>query len=172
LGGRIAESADVPVYRSRLVVEGGGFLSDGEGTLITAETCVLNPNRNPGGPIAGGGGASRHARNPKSDLAAGDVMDTETDGQSTLFAYVKPATVLLEVVADPRIRGIRSWQKIAGRWNGRLTHADVASSCCPSPRRRAPQCRTDKTAFALLCNFYISNGAIIAPPTGSPRMPQ
>jgi agmatine deiminase len=48
VGGRVAALAGLPVYRSRLVVEGGGFLSDGEGTLITAETCVLNPNRNPG----------------------------------------------------------------------------------------------------------------------------
>ena len=48
LGERIGALAGLPVYRSDLVVEGGGFLSDGEGTLITAETCVLNPNRNPG----------------------------------------------------------------------------------------------------------------------------
>jgi agmatine deiminase len=60
------------VYRSELVVEGGGFLSDGEGTLITAETCVLNPNRNPGWTKARSRGrASRDARCGESDLVAG-----------------------------------------------------------------------------------------------------
>ena len=58
VGERIADAAGVPAYRSSLVVEGGGFLSDGEGTLITAETCVLNPNRNPGLDQGPGRGAS------------------------------------------------------------------------------------------------------------------
>ncbi len=34
--------------RSEMVLEGGSFYVDGQGTLLTTESCLLHPNRNPG----------------------------------------------------------------------------------------------------------------------------
>jgi len=47
LAARIAHAADVRLYEAPLVCEGGAIHSDGEGTLLTTEQCLLNPNRNP-----------------------------------------------------------------------------------------------------------------------------
>jgi agmatine deiminase len=103
LGERIAGLAGTPVYRSDLVVEGGSFLTDGEGTLITAETCVLNANRNPRWTKAEAESELRAMLGVRKVIwLPGDVTDTETDGHVDGYvSVVKPATVLLEVVADP-----------------------------------------------------------------------
>jgi len=47
LAARIAAEADVRLYEAPLVCEGGAINSDGEGTLLATEQCLLNPNRNP-----------------------------------------------------------------------------------------------------------------------------
>jgi len=44
---KVIEIAGVERYKCPLVMEGGSFHTDGEGTLITTEECLLNPNRNP-----------------------------------------------------------------------------------------------------------------------------
>ncbi len=45
---RMAALSNVPLVRSKLVLEGGGIEVDGQGTAIITESCVLNTNRNPG----------------------------------------------------------------------------------------------------------------------------
>ena len=45
---RLARALGMRVYDAPLVAEGGGLAFDGEGTLITTESVLLNPNRNPG----------------------------------------------------------------------------------------------------------------------------
>ncbi len=169
VGERIAALAGVPAYRSELVVEGGGFLSDGEGTLITAETCVLNPNRNPGWT----------KEQAEAELCAmlgvqkviwlpGDVMDTETDGHVDGYvAYVRPATVLLEVVADPadprypimaENRKVLEMETDArGRRFDLLPIAEAPRSAIPAGEDG--YCRS-------YVNFYVANGGIVAPAYG------
>jgi agmatine deiminase len=44
---KIAEIEGIDRYRAPLVLEGGSIHSDGEGTVLTTEECLLNPNRNP-----------------------------------------------------------------------------------------------------------------------------
>jgi len=44
---RLLEHEGADCYRAPLVLEGGSIHSDGRGTVITTEECLLNPNRNP-----------------------------------------------------------------------------------------------------------------------------
>lgn len=169
LGSRIAELAGLPVYKSKLVVEGGGFLSDGEGTLITAETCVLNANRNPGWSKAEAEAELRAMLGAEKVIwLPGDATDTETDGHvDGYLAYVKPATVLCEVVADPadpryaimaeNRRVLEAETDARGRRFNLLPIAEAPRSAVPED-----SCRS-------YVNFYIANGAIIAPAYGLPE---
>lgn len=44
---KVLQLEGVDRYRADFVLEGGAIHVDGEGTLMTTETCLLNPNRNP-----------------------------------------------------------------------------------------------------------------------------
>jgi agmatine deiminase len=169
VGERIAALAGVPAYRSDLVVEGGGFLSDGEGTLITAETCVLNPNRNPGWTKGRAEAELRAMLGVQKVIwLPGDVMDTETDGHVDGYvAYVRPATVLLEVIADPadprypimaENRKVLEMETDArGRRFDLLPIAEAPRSAIPAGEDG--YCRS-------YVNFYVANGGIVAPAYG------
>ncbi|WP_347467367.1 agmatine deiminase family protein [Burkholderia stagnalis] len=47
LGQDIARAAGARIFNSHMVLEGGAFYVDGQGTLVTTESCLLHPNRNP-----------------------------------------------------------------------------------------------------------------------------
>nr|MBC7245736.1 agmatine deiminase [Chloroflexota bacterium] len=44
---KVLEIERVERYKAPMVLEGGSIHVDGEGTLLTTEECLLNPNRNP-----------------------------------------------------------------------------------------------------------------------------
>jgi agmatine deiminase len=102
MGSRIVELAGVREYPSKLVAEGGGITVDGEGTVITTETCFLNKNRNPGWTRAEvEAELCRTLGAEKVIWIPGDVMDTETDGHiDGIAAFIEPGRVLAEINAD------------------------------------------------------------------------
>ena len=134
------------VYEAPLVAEGGGLTFDGEGTVITTESVLLNPNRNPG-----------MTRERVEELLGeylgiekviwlrgGLVEDRDTDGHSdNVVQFVRPGVVLTQMAPD---RANPNWD-VLGDNRARLAARDrcerVASSrssrcpCCPTPRSRA-----------------------------------
>ena len=169
LGERLAQLARSPVYRSDLTIEGGSFLSDGEGTLITAETCVLNPNRNPGWSRAQADAELRAMLGVEKVIwLPGDVTDTETDGHVDGYvAFVRPGMVLCEVVADPQDPRFPIMAE-----NRRVL--ETATDARGRPLKLVPIVEAPRSAVPAgaegycrsYVNFYIANGAIIAPAYG------
>jgi agmatine deiminase len=47
IGAELARAAGLPVDARDWVLEGGAIDTDGTGTVVTTEQCLLNPNRNP-----------------------------------------------------------------------------------------------------------------------------
>lgn len=47
IASQIAERYGMDIYNAPLVLEGGSIHVDGEGTCLTSDECLLNPNRNP-----------------------------------------------------------------------------------------------------------------------------
>ena len=102
MGQRILELANAKCFDSPLVAEGGGITVDGEGTIITTESCFLNKNRNPDwtrkeveDELCRTLGAEKVIWIP------GDVEETETDGHiDGIAAFIEPGRVLVEINRD------------------------------------------------------------------------
>ncbi|MBK9180945.1 MAG: agmatine deiminase [Acidimicrobiales bacterium] len=89
-------------YRAPLVLEGGSIHVDGEGTLLTTEECLLNPNRNPSLTRQE---IERHLRDhlgvEKVVWLGAGVFGDETDGHvDNLCCFVRPGVVALTWTDD------------------------------------------------------------------------
>jgi agmatine deiminase len=169
IGARIAAFAVAPVFQSDLVVEGGGFLTDGEGTLITAESCVLNPNRNPGWTRAQADSELRAMLGMQKIIwLPGDLTDTATDGHVDGYvAFAKPAAVLFETVidpADPRFAIMAENRKILESETDARGRRFELMPIAEAPRSATPD--GEDVFCRSYVNFYLANGAVIAPAYG------
>jgi agmatine deiminase len=184
-GGKVAEYADnarlarrvlhlagAPSYQSSLCLEGGAIHTDGEGTVITTESVILNPNRNPGiskraaeSELCESLGASKVIWLPGDpDSLHADITDGHVDG---LACFVKPGVVLYE--SDPSASGAAR-QLAADNRRALESAVDAAG-------RRLQIISIDdayeaETPHDMFCrsyvNFYMANGGIVMPSYGTP----
>jgi len=175
-------------YRAPLVMEGGSFHVDGEGTLITTRECLLNANRNPG--------MSRQ----QIEVCLQDYLDVqkviwlekgvyldETDGHvDNLCCFTAPGEVLLtwtDDADDPQYERSRAaFDLLNAATDARGRTLTVHKIHQPDPMAITPEeCRgldASETAkprmagdrlAASYVNFYIANGGIVMPLFGDPR---
>lgn len=100
---KVLEIETVPRYRAPFVLEGGAIHVDGQGTLLTTEECLLNPNRNPSlrrGQIESL--LERYLGVREIVWLGRGVFNDETDGHvDNLCCFVRPGEVVLTWCDDP-----------------------------------------------------------------------
>jgi agmatine deiminase len=161
-GGLIAESLGDEVLEASIVLEGGSIVSDGAGTLLSTEECLLNPNRNPSlsreqiaDALQRYLGAQRIVW-----LGRGLVEDRDTDGHVDLIAaFTRPGQVLLQTVPRDNVNFERCEENRA-----RLQAADIDVIELPFLPYASV---AGETVAAGYLNLYICNGAVIVPAVGA-----
>lgn len=163
----ILSNTGLQVFRSDLVAEGGGISVDGEGTILTTESCFPNANRNPDwsrdaieAELIGMLGGEKVIWLP------GNVEETETDGHvDGIAVFVAPGVVMVQD-SGPKDH---YWHDIHA---ANLAALEGQSDARGRPLRliRVPDASEIQVEGEEICdsyvNSYICNGGVIMPKYG------
>jgi agmatine deiminase len=161
VGGLIAERLGDEVISAPLVLEGGSILSDGAGTLLSTEQCLLNPNRNPSLSRAEIEDSLRRYLGADRIVWLGDGLleDRDTDGHVDLIAaFVEPDRVLLQTAPPGTPNHERCEENRA-----RLAAAGIDVLEIPFLPSREIEGQRVATGYL---NLYLCNRAVIMPACG------
>lgn len=169
IGQNILEHAGVRRFESPLFAEGGGIHVDGEGTILTTEQCFPNANRNPGWSREEIEAELCRALGAKKVIwLPGDPDDNVTDGHvDGVACFVRPGVVLLEHNPDTSDRRHELLEEnaraIAGATDAKGRKLEMLY--IEEAYEAEPESETFSRSYI---NFYLANGAVIAPSFGVP----
>ena len=167
LGERVLEWLGIPRQPADCVLEGGAITVDGDGTLITSESAVLNDNRNPGlsaAEVSSLLGTSLGARKVVW-LERGLLEDRDTDGHvDNICHFVAPGRVLVQTEPDPDKANYARLRANAEQL--RATTDAVGRPLEVTELPYLPYLPDELPTVAPYLNFYLANGAVIVPVTG------
>ena len=157
-------------YETGMVLEGGSICVDGEGTLLTTEQCLLNPNRNPS--------LSRDdiERNLRDCLGVTKVIwlgqglaDDMTDGHvDGVACFCAPKTVMIARTkddTDPNHDALEENRvRLETSTDAKGRSIEVIDVVQPRPREFLGQPITPG-----YINHFIANGGVVAPEFGIPE---
>lgn len=169
LARRILRHLDVPHFSSQLTAEGGGINVDGDGTMVTTESCLLNANRNPGWTKADIEEEVEYLFGITKVLwVPGFEAETESDGHvDGIAAFVGPAKILVEYNSNLNAPDAALINANAAALDGQTD----------AKGRKIDVVRIDDAGVPgvdpiMFCqtyiNHYIINGAIIVPKYNTP----
>ncbi len=166
----MAAAANVECIESPYVLEAGGIDGDGEGTILTTESCLLNPNRARPGQDRSREGMEAlllEALGARRVVWLGEGIEgDDTDGHiDDLTRFISPGRVVTIVESD------RSDSNFKGLTENRRRLESVSDAAgrslevieLPTPGRIA----SGETRLpASYANFYIANAAVLVPTFG------
>lgn len=153
-----------------IILEGGAIDGNGEGAILTTESCLLNPNRNPPLSREQVGQYLRDYLSAKQVLwlRGGEIAGDDTDGHIDQIArFVGPSTVVVSTCDDPSDDNYGPTQQNLIELQNLRLNDGRALEIIPLPLPRPLFCDGQRLP-AGYCNFLIINGAVIVPQFGDP----
>ena len=170
IAGSICEVLGIERIEPGIVLEGGSIEVNGRGTLLTTESCLLNPNRNPQLTRADFERILGELLGVTNVLWLGDgIAGDDTDGHiDDLTRFVDPTTVVTIVCEDPVDCDYEPLQENYRRLQGMKDQdgQPLRVVALPTP---GPQLREGHRMPASYANFYIANGVVLVPVFGDPN---
>ncbi|MDY6784542.1 MAG: agmatine deiminase family protein [Cyanobacteriota bacterium] len=168
----VAQYSNVPRISTNLIFEGGGIEVDGRGTAIVTESCILNRNRNPGLSKEDCEAELKALLGLKKIIWLPGIAGYDiTDGHTDFYArFARPGIVIAALETDPTFFDYTVTQQ----------HLDILRSATDAegnklevfaienPTKIRPGFESDEFAAGYI-NFYVINGAVIAPEFGDTK---
>jgi agmatine deiminase len=179
---KVLETEGADRYRAPFVLEGGSIHVDGEGTVLTTEECLLNPNRNPElSREQIETGLRDYLGIEKTIWLGAGVFNDETDGHiDNLACFARPGVVLLtwcEDEADPQYEISQdALRRLEAATDARGRSLEVVKLPAPGPLTMSaeeagnvdavpgtqPRRAGDRLAGSY-ANFYLANKRVVFP---------
>jgi agmatine deiminase len=166
---RVAQSLDLPVFYPRMILEGGSIDGNGAGALLTTESCLLNPNRNP---QLNRGEIERRLRDYlgiREILWLGDgIAGDDTDGHiDDLARFISERTVVTAVEENRDDENYKPLQENLARLRQmKINNHKIDIITLPMPRKIV---REGLRLPASYANFYIANACVLVPMFADPN---
>lgn len=165
-----ASTFGVPRVSVSFVAEGGAIVTDGNGTLITTRSCLLNSNRNP---VQRGINREQMIEAAASQLGIrrvvwleGDPCEPITSGHTDGYVMCAPDEIVLVERIDDEESEPPFWREHDIALLGDTCDADgrpFRIVTVQAPRQRFWRGRGDPNHFApCYLNAYVANDAVIA----------
>lgn len=171
LAERLAKESGLKQFSFDAIIEGGAVELDGQGTCLTTESCLLNPNR--------GAGLTRNAL----DAVLHDALSVDkvlwlreglagdhTDGHiDNLVRFVAPGVVVHmrpSGADDPNSAALEATQADLARF---IDASGRTLRCIPVPSAGRVLDGAGEPIAASYMNFYLGNRAVIVPAFGTER---
>jgi agmatine deiminase len=165
----LCEHLGVPCYRTEMVLEGGAFTVDGEGTLITTESCLLHPSRNPEMDRARQEQVLRDYLGVETViwLKSGRTEATDTDGHvDGVCHYIAPGRVILHMVREKEHPDFENFhenrRRLEETLDARGRRLDIEEM-----DRRTTVSIGGKHLSVTYINSYQANGGLVVPTAGT-----
>ena len=167
IAAKVARNVGVTRHVAAIRGEGGGIEYDGDGTLLLAESCWINDNRNPGLSRADIGAKLKATLGVETVIWAPgvrglDITDGHIDGS---FRFVKPGLIIASsVTGDTSEWGSAHAEALAilaKSKDARGRSFEVVSIPAASNVRS-----TGDDFLTSYANYYIGNGALYTPQFG------